>query len=123
MIEHRSLAHYPAAAVAEYGVSSGDRVLQFASIGFDASAEEIFPCLTRGGTLVIRSEAMLDSYSGFLRACGDRGITVASLPTAYWHELASAIHDESLTVPPSLRLVIIGGEAALAARLAEWRRS
>src|SRR5436305_2066228 len=56
-------------------------------------------------------------------ACGERGITVASLPTAYWHELTSAIHAEALTVPPSLRLVIIGGEAALAARLAEWRRS
>src|SRR5262249_38773263 len=66
MIEHRALRNYTEAAVAEYGIKASDRVLQFASIGFDASAEEIYPCLIRGGTLILRSASMLDSYAGFL---------------------------------------------------------
>jgi amino acid adenylation domain-containing protein/thioester reductase-like protein len=122
MIDHAALAHYTEAASLEYTIGSGDRVLQFASLGFDSSVEEIYPCLTRGGTLVLRTDDMLDSHAGFLHACGAWGVTVASLPTAFWHELTAAAVDEGLALPAPLRLVIIGGEPALAARVADWRR-
>jgi non-ribosomal peptide synthetase component F len=46
-----------------------DRVLQFASIGFDASAEEIYPCLTSGATLVLRDDEMLRSGTDFVAGC------------------------------------------------------
>ena len=60
MIEHRALVNYAHAVIAEYGITAADRVLQFASVSFDAHAEEIYPCLIRGGTLVLRSDDMLD---------------------------------------------------------------
>lgn len=42
VIEHASLVNYTLAARATYALRPGDRVLQFASISFDASAEEIY---------------------------------------------------------------------------------
>jgi amino acid adenylation domain-containing protein len=120
MIEHRALSSYVAAAIAAYEITVSDRVLQFASLSFDASVEEIFPSLTCGGTLVLRSDRMIDSMQRFVRECTECAISVLDLPTAFWHELVLAFEGEGLTLPPSVRLVIIGGENALAERVAQW---
>jgi non-ribosomal peptide synthetase component F len=122
MIEHRSLVNYTQAVIDAYEMSDHDRVLQFASISFDASAEEIYPCLCVGATLVLRSELMLASVSTFLQACQTWQLTVLSLPTAYWHELTARLETDQLAIPASLRLVIIGGEKALPTRLAVWQQ-
>jgi amino acid adenylation domain-containing protein len=122
MIEHRSLASFVHAAADVYGVQSSDRILQFATINFDTAAEEIFPCLVRGATLVLRTDAMLYSVEEFLRRCDEWRLTVVDLPTAFWHELVDVLDTQSLILPPSLRLVIIGGEAARPERIATWRR-
>ena len=120
MIEHRALTSYVAAAIAAYEMTASDHVLQFASLSFDASVEEIFLTLTRGGTLVLRSERMVDSMQRFVSECTERAISVLDLPTAFWHELVLAFESEGLALPPSVRLVIIGGEKALAERVAQW---
>jgi amino acid adenylation domain-containing protein len=122
-VTHRSLVNYTGVAADIFDISPGDRVLQFASISFDASVEEIFPCLSRGATLVLRTEAMLGSVSGFLESCGENGITVADLPMSYWHEVAAAVEAEPSLLPGSLRLVILGSERALPRRVAGWRRT
>ena len=120
MIEHRALSGYVAAAIAAYEITASDRVLQFASLSFDASVEEIFPPLTCGGTLVLRSDRMADSMRRFVGECTERAISVLDLPTAFWHELVLAFESEGLALPPSVRLVIIGGEKAQAERVARW---
>ena len=60
-----------------------------AAILLDTSAEEIYPCLTRGATLVLRDGAMASSPDGFVRELERLGITILDLPTAYWHELVA----------------------------------
>jgi amino acid adenylation domain-containing protein len=119
-IQHRSLVNYTTAVSIEYEIEKRDRVLQFASISFDASAEEIYPCLTSGATLVLRTDSMLDSVGIFLQKCQNLKLTVLSLPTAYWHELTARLSQENFVFPPSLRLVLIGGEKALPERLKTW---
>ncbi|HEY9810222.1 MAG TPA: amino acid adenylation domain-containing protein [Halomicronema sp.] len=121
MVEHKSLANYTQAASIEYGIKAGDKVLQFASLSFDASAEEIYPCLTQGATLVLRGYSMLDSISSFLKKCQEWQITILDLPTAYWRELTARLNSEKQEFPPSVRLVIIGGEAALLESVKQWR--
>src|SRR6185312_10783158 len=86
------------------------------------SAEEIYPCLTRGATLVLRDEAMAGPPEGFLREVARLGITVLDLPTAYWHELMAVMAAEDLAWPACVRLVILGGEQAQGARLDVWRQ-
>ncbi|MFJ6722848.1 amino acid adenylation domain-containing protein, partial [Streptomyces sp. NPDC091259] len=72
--------------------------------------------------LVLRDEDMLD-VPGLLAGCAAHGITVLDLPTAYWHELAHALAAGIAELPPTLRTVIIGGEAALPERVAQWCRA
>ncbi|WP_121968876.1 amino acid adenylation domain-containing protein [Leptolyngbya sp. BC1307] len=122
MIEHRSLAAYVSTAAIAYAIQPADRVLQFASVNFDTSAEEIYPCLVRGATLVLRTAEMIGSVQSFLEYSQTWGITVWNLPTAFWHFLSTELARLSLAPPASLRLVIIGGEKALPTRLALWRR-
>ncbi|MCA9937364.1 MAG: amino acid adenylation domain-containing protein [Anaerolineales bacterium] len=121
MIEHDALVNFTQAATAAYGINEQDRVLQFASLSFDAAAEEIYPCFSAGATLVLRTREMLDSATDFIQRSRDWGLTVWDLPTAYWHQLADELAAGDLTLPDTLRLVIIGGEAALADRLRTWR--
>ncbi|HEY7819091.1 MAG TPA: amino acid adenylation domain-containing protein, partial [Vicinamibacteria bacterium] len=122
-VPHRALAHYVSYASQRFDLTAEDRVLQFASISFDTAAEEIFPCLVTGGTLVLRPAGAVDSPAEFGSRCAEAGVTVLDLPTAYWHELASALAAPRTKLPPDLRLVIIGGERALAERFERWRGS
>lgn len=104
-----------------FGVDSGDRVLQFASLNWDTCFEELLPALTAGACLVIDDDAYSGSLPRLLRLVEREQVTVLDLPTAYWHELVHHLADGQLRLPACVRLVIIGGEAASPARLADWR--
>lgn len=121
LIPHRAAAGFVRGATSTHGINAADRVLQFASIAFDAAVEEIFPCLSVGGQLFLRSDEMLASPARFLARCGEMGITVADLPTSFWHDLVLGMVGTDLRPPATLRRVIIGGEAALPDRLAQWQ--
>jgi non-ribosomal peptide synthetase component F len=120
MIEHRALVNYTQAATTEYQITSADRVLQFASVSYDTHVEEVYPCLVRGGTLVLRTEDMLDSYERFLSLCDQWELTVLSLPTGFWHELTAVMDTKGLALPGKVRVMIIGGEQAQANDVTSW---
>lgn len=121
MVEHGSLVSHALASAEEFNLSQRDRVLQFASLAFDASAEEIFPCWSRGASLVLRTDAMLDSAEGFWTRCSQWGVTVVDLPTSFWHRMV-ADPKAPASLPQRLRLVILGGEKAQPEALETWRR-
>ncbi len=140
-IQHQSLVNYTKAAIVQYDLEPSDRILQFASISFDAAAEEIFPSLVRGATLMLRTDEMLSSVPTFLEICGNWKLTILDLPTAFWHQIvvdlsakeangergtgnrkSYSLEKTSLVLPESLRLVIIGGERALPERLTVWQQ-
>jgi amino acid adenylation domain-containing protein len=121
-VEHRSLVNFVEAAVGAYEIKPVDRVLQFASLNFDLSAEEIYPALICGATVVLRTDEMISSPRDFLNQCDAWRVTVLDLPTAYWHELTDALDQEGVTLPASIRLVIIGGEKAMLERVRVWQR-
>ena len=122
MVEHGSVVNYVQALGAQSGLAPDDRFLQLASMSFDTAAEEIFTCLSRGATLVLRTGSMLDSVPGFLQKCREWHLTVLDLPTAYWHELTAGLRVGSLEFPPEIRSVIIGGERALGQPLMAWQQ-
>uniref|UniRef100_A0A2P1CZA1 AptA2 n=1 Tax=Nostoc sp. HIID-D1B TaxID=2027338 RepID=A0A2P1CZA1_9NOSO len=123
MIEQRSLMNFVINAIHEYGINASDNILQFASICFDTSIEEIFPCLSVGATLVLRTEEMLHSSDEFWRCCREWQLTVLDLPTAYWHQLVAELNPEDTRITESLRMVIIGGEEAQLERGKRWHSS
>ncbi len=120
MIEHRALVNFTEMIAAYYDINAFDKVLQFASISFDASAEEIYPTLTRGATLVLRTDEMLASADIFWQQCEAWGLTVLDLPTAYWHQLVGDLPKMERLFPKFIRLVILGGEKARADAVNVW---
>jgi amino acid adenylation domain-containing protein len=119
LLTHGAVINFLSGATRDYGVDTTDRVLQFASIGFDLSLAEMFLPFSTGATLVLRPKRMLDSNARFMAQCEELRLTVLVLPTAYWHELVATLHE--LTFPSCVRCVIIAGERALPQRWARWQ--
>ena len=120
MLTHRGLVNHNVAVARLYGLAPGDRVVQFCSIGFDVSVEEIFPTWETGATLVLRPDdgpILGRPWLGWLRRTG---VTVLNLPTAYWHEWVRDLERLGEQVPECVRLVIVGGEKALGSAYETW---
>ncbi|XXT19047.1 amino acid adenylation domain-containing protein [Sorangium sp. So ce429] len=120
-VPHRALANHVHAVIDRYGVGPGDGVLHFASLAFDVAAEEIFPTLASGATLVLRPDAPAETVSDLLAFVERNQVSVVNLPAAYWHEWVDELPTLSRPLPPSVRLVVAGSEAVSASRLARWR--
>ncbi|WP_148294157.1 amino acid adenylation domain-containing protein, partial [Azospirillum sp. B506] len=124
MVSHGALARHCLAAAEVYGITAGDRLLHFASFGFDAASEQILMPLLAGAGIVLG--AMAESTPERLAALILRdGVTVADLPPAYLAHHAEALSAALAVAKPGhrLRTCILGGEAwdlSLAGRLAGW---
>jgi amino acid adenylation domain-containing protein len=120
LLHHRGIVNFATQAAKRYGFSAEDRVLQFASTSFDAHIEEIYPTLMVGGAVLLRDDEVIASTAYFTRWLEERAVTVADLPTAYWHEWVRDLVASGVALPPRLRAVIVGGEAPLSAAYASW---
>lgn len=118
----RAISAHASAIGAAFALQPSDRVLQFASLSFDVSIEEIVPTLLAGAQLVLRDVAMAGSVSDFLAAVNAHGITVLNLPTAFWHVLVDEMDRGEHALPASVRLVVVGGEQISPRALAKWQR-
>ncbi|HEY54189.1 MAG TPA: AMP-binding protein [Caldilineae bacterium] len=101
-------------------MAASDRMLQFATINFDAALEEIFPTWLRGGALVLREQPGLIATDALTALVAEQGVTVLDLPTAYWHQWVQTLAQTRQSLPASLRLVVVGGEKALPERYEDW---
>ena len=122
MVTHQSLAAHAHAIIPHFGLTSDDRVLQFAALSFDVALEEIVPTLLSGATLVLRSDEMAQSVPAFLQQVDVLGITVTNLPTGFWVALTDVLDRQSSVFPASVRLVIVGGERVPLSTLKRWRK-
>lgn len=107
----------------EFCLDPNDRVLQFASLTFDVSLEQIFPTLFTGARVVMRGP---ESWSAneLSSAIVDEGLTVVNLPPAFWHQWVQEEDAGLDAVQDShLRLVIVGGEAMTLEALRCWLRT
>lgn len=123
VLPQRAFAHHASAAIRAFGLTPDDRVLQFASLNFDVSIEEIIPTLLSGARLVLRDDEAAQSVPHLLAGMEEHRITVANLPTAFWHVLLADLAEapQPVPLPASLRLMIVGGERVSGEALARWR--
>jgi len=126
MVPHRAVVNHNLAVIEAFKLTSEDRILQFATINFDTSIEEIFPTLLSGAILIIPpgeyiiNGSFLVSGSILFDLVRTERITVLDLPTAYWHSLVVEIKENQIPIPESLRLVIVGGEKVERTRYDDW---
>ncbi|HST58045.1 MAG TPA: amino acid adenylation domain-containing protein, partial [Longimicrobium sp.] len=118
-VEHGTAVAHLTAFGRELGISPADRVLHFASFGFDVAVEQLFMPLLAGATVVLRGAEMWPAEEWPARVHA-AGVTVANLPPAYWQEVVDTARRSAL---PELRLLLVGADAMPSAAVRRWREA
>ncbi|MFH8568034.1 non-ribosomal peptide synthase/polyketide synthase [Streptomyces sp. NPDC017993] len=113
VVEHHGVPNLVRARIEPYAMGPGSRVLQFASLSFDAAISEICTPLSSGACLVLGPADMLDQVAELPELIRTHGVTHATLPPAVLSRLSA----DSL---PSVRTLVIAGEAAQPGLVPEW---
>ncbi|MFB7585970.1 amino acid adenylation domain-containing protein [Streptomyces sp. NPDC056169] len=114
VVTHAGLPGLADTFVRRLDVRPGSRVLQFASMGFDAMVPELCMGLLAGATFVLApAERLLpgDPLAAFAR---EAGITHAILPPS-----SLAVMDPATDLPPGMT-ILIAGEAAAGELVSRW---
>ena len=120
MILHQGLSNHSFGIRNLFELKPDDRALQFSSMSFDIIIEEIYPTLISGAALVLRSATINSSITQFISFINTHHISILNLPTAFWHELVIGMTTLNLSLAPTLRLVITGGEKASKQLYQQW---
>ncbi|WP_271007210.1 non-ribosomal peptide synthetase [Paucibacter sp. B51] len=113
LVGQRGLATLVRAQAEAFDLGPGDRVLQFASPGFDAAVAETLVSLGAGATLVLAPQAELMPGEALARTAQHLAITAMTLPPS---ALAVMPADSLATV----RSLVLAGEACPAQLVARW---
>ncbi|MET0395626.1 MAG: amino acid adenylation domain-containing protein, partial [Longimicrobiaceae bacterium] len=113
LVPHRGLCNVAAAQQRAFGVGPDDRVLQFASLSFDAAAFELVMALASGAALCVAPREELIPGPGLLALLRAHAVTTVTLPPS----ALAALPVEEL---PALRTITVAGEALPAELAARW---
>lgn len=115
LLAHRGLCNLATAQIQAFDIRPDSRLLQFASLSFDASISEIFMALVAGATLCLATTEALLPGANLLRLLRDRAITTVTLPPS----VLAVLPVEEL---PALQTIIVAGEACSADIVSRWGR-
>jgi amino acid adenylation domain-containing protein len=113
-----NVLHFMAAYSNALHLESRDRLSLFSSYGFDASVMDIYGALLNGASLHIR-DLRVAGLAGLPDWLSDRGITVLHLTPTVLRQAVSGVAEAA---PASVRLVVLGGEEALASDIGLLRQ-
>jgi amino acid adenylation domain-containing protein len=109
-LPHRALANLLRWQIARWGGSAAARTLQFSSLSFDVSFQEIFSTWCAGGTLVLVDDDTRRDAQALLAYLRETRIERLFLPFAALQNLAE-VAVRTGAVLPDLREVVTAGEA------------
>jgi len=108
-LPHRALVNLIHWQVRNSTLGPGDKTLQFASLSFDVSFQEIFSTLCSGGVLVLIDEESRLDPALLWKVLAKHAVARLFLPFVALQQLAERADDATPAVP-SLREVITAGE-------------
>jgi amino acid adenylation domain-containing protein len=106
---HRALVNLLHWQRSASGAGSASRTLQFASLGFDVSFQEMFSTWISGGTLVLMSDEIRKDPAALLATINTEKIDRIFLPFVMLEQLAEAAGNQD-TLPAALKEVVVAGE-------------
>ncbi|GAB3886017.1 hypothetical protein GCM10029964_049620 [Kibdelosporangium lantanae] len=115
LIEHRSVSAFIDGVQDLFSLSTADRFIQFASLGFDVSVFEIFGSLLSGARLYVVDDDERRSLDALDKVLVEQQITVIDLPPALMELLRPDRY-------PELRVAFVGGEAFSGGLTTRWAR-
>lgn len=107
MMEHRNLINLFAFQSKQTEIPFNENVLQFTSIGFDVSFQEIFSTLLAGGQLHIVPQDTKQDVSELFAIIEEQQISVAFFPVAF---LKFLFNQKSYQLPKCIKHIITAGE-------------
>lgn len=110
MMNHRPLVNLIAWQVANSADVPETRTLQFASLGFDVSFQEIFSTWCSGGTLVLVEEQVRRDALALWQYLADENIERLFVPFIVLQQLAEVAGIQEESVPAQLREIFTAGE-------------
>ncbi|MBD2521400.1 non-ribosomal peptide synthase/polyketide synthase [Nostoc sp. FACHB-133] len=113
MVEHRGLVNLAQAQIQTFGLDSDSRILQFASLNFDASIWEIIMAWESGAILYLGTKDSIMPGMPLMERLHDYGITHVTLPPS----ALAVLPTEEL---PKLQTIVVGGEACPAELIKLW---
>ncbi|MEU8241046.1 amino acid adenylation domain-containing protein [Actinoplanes missouriensis] len=114
VVEHAGVALLVTDHGARFGIGPQTRMLQFASLSFDAAAWETFNTLLCGGRLVLAGDDDRQPGEPLARLVERHGATLVCLPPS-----VVAAFPAGVTLPPGAALVV-AGEACPPEMVARW---
>lgn len=115
MIEHAGLLNLALANVRAFGIDGRTRLIQFASLSFDAAAWEIFSLLAGGGTLVLGSKEDMIPGRALGAFLAHKQVSMICIAPSLLVTLTSARDDL-----PCLKTVVVAGEACPMSVVHDW---
>ncbi|QSJ15009.1 amino acid adenylation domain-containing protein [Nostoc sp. UHCC 0702] len=103
LLQHRGLSNLAKAQMEVFNLQPSNRILQFASLSFDASIFEIVMALQTGATLYLATKESLLPGQPLLQLLREKAITHVTLPPA----VLAVLPTKSL---PALQTIICAGE-------------
>ncbi|MBI4749085.1 MAG: amino acid adenylation domain-containing protein [Acidobacteria bacterium] len=116
LIPHRGLTNLALAQIKAFGITGKSRVLQFASLSFDASVSEVFTTLLAGATLVLASKEDLRPGPELIDLLHREHISTVTLPPS----VLAVLPDAEL---PHLHTLVTAGEACSVDIVHRWGRN
>jgi surfactin family lipopeptide synthetase A len=114
-LEHEGLCNLVDAQRRIFGVGPQSRVLQFASLSFDASVSEIFVALSAGAALSLGTTHSMLPGPELTRLLRDHAVTTMTLPPL----MLAMLREEDF---PEVRTIIAAGDACSADIAAKWSK-
>ncbi|WP_212003982.1 non-ribosomal peptide synthetase [Chitinophaga sp. HK235] len=112
-VTHAGVVNTILAQITEFEINEHRKVLQFASLSFDASVSEIFTTLASGACLFLITEAARKTPDLLQDYMVQQGIDLVTLPPAYLKIMdISNLH--------TLKMLITAGEPADAEKISEY---
>jgi len=105
LVTHRGIVSFLKAQIAAFDLDSESRSLWYLSTSFDASVSDLGTAFLSGAAICIEPAERLQPGNGLEQILADRAITYVDIPPSILRLLDPA------ALPPSLRTVVIGGEA------------
>ncbi len=120
LIEHGKFIEHYFSVKENFGITSGDVVLQFAAFTFDASIEQILVPLLTGAKIVMRDDGIWTPKE-LTEIIKYQNISVVNPPTIVWEELAKYWSENENTAPAgTVKLFIAGGDEMKPAFVKLW---
>lgn len=120
LITHAAVTNHACAFRAQFDLRPGDRLPLMAPPAFDMATEEILPPLVSGCTLLDAAHRA-PTMEQFTDDVLTSRYTILNIPAPLWHQWTTHLRFTDTSVPPSLRLVIVGSDKIYTSKLQEWK--